>query len=296
MRDCPACRHRIDEDAAFCPLCGQSVQAMEARARASGVRARRRWILIFAGAGLLLVLASRWLPDFAPGQDPAGEPDLRVARAALTAEDWGSAIRLLSPRGAVPAGSEARRLLAAALHGRCLEGGGVDFDRAARVRELSLAEDPRDLAGLRARAELESSFGEPGRAAFLWWAALRAAEGHADRDDLLVDTAVARAVAGEFGRAELLLEQLLREQPAHARALSNRGLLHLRAGRLQLAAADLNSALTVEAGLCQARAGLVEAIRRTEGEEAAREAAARVELSESDCDMAREVETLISLG
>ena len=298
MRDCPACRHRIDEDAAFCPLCGRSIEAVEARARASGVRARRRRLFALAVAGLLLVLATHWLPDFAPGQDHVAELDLPAARSALAAEDWGSAIRLLSPRGAVPAGRDARGLLAAALHGRCLERDGVDFERAARTRELTLAENPRDLIGLRARAELESSFGEPGRAASWWESALSAARGSAGAEpvELLLDTAVARAVAGEFGRAELLLEELLREQPAHARAVANRGLLHLQAGRLRLARADLNSALGLEAGLCPARAGLVETVRRLEGEEAAREAAAELGLAESSCVMAREVAELLSSG
>ena len=266
MKACARCRRGIDDDATFCPHCGHSIEAAARRERLLSARQRSRRLVGALVVLLALSLGLRLLSDRAGEERVPLEPDLAAARSALAESDWAAAMRSLSPSGEVPPGAEARALLATALHERCLAEGGAGFPRAARVRELSLADDPTDLPGLRARAELESSFGGVRRAASWWEVALVEAErqgvGAELWADLLLDTAVARAVAGEPVRAELLLEQLLGLSPGHPRGLVNRGLLHLEAGRFALARADLEAAAAGEPGLVAARAGLLELARR----------------------------------
>jgi tetratricopeptide (TPR) repeat protein len=213
-----------------------------------------------------LSLALRWVAQPPAGERFAPRVDVSRARAALTASDWTEAIRILSPTGEVPAAVEARRLLADALHARCQAEGGEGFERAARMRELSIADEPRAGSALRARAELESSHGDQLRAVSWWDAALnesrRQGGGGPAHEDLLLDTAVARALAGEFVRAEILLEELLQLRPEHALALLNRGMLHLRAGRWGSAHSDLSRAGALDPSLAGPRAGRLEARRR----------------------------------
>lgn len=270
MTTCGSCRRPIDDDAAFCPHCGHSMEAAARRARVLRSRRRSRWSVAVLAVVLAVSLGLRFWSGRETGGRELVEPDLVTARSAIAAADWSGAIRALSPTGEAPPGAEARRLLAEALHERCLAQAGAGFERAARARELSLADEPTDLKGLRARAELESSFGRPWRAASWWDVALAESERRAgagpSHEDLLLDAAVARALAGESLRAELLLEQVLALEPGHARALTNRGLLHLRERRFALAEVDLQAALAREPGLLPARSGLVELARLRAGD------------------------------
>lgn len=238
------------------------------------LRRRPRWWLVVAlvAAFSLGLWAGRWSAEEAKGRSPAATAtrvDVAKARRLAAGGRLEAALRVLSPSGGVPDVREARELMAQTLEELALGGDPARVPEAVRVREALLADRPRDARSLRGLGVLHVLRGDFGAAAAHFDAALVAADSGGgqlspeERRATLNDAAVAHAASGDPARAELLLSELLRESPDDARALANRGMLHLAAGRSAAAEGDLRAALLREPSLPEIRVGLAELQRRS---------------------------------
>ena len=238
------------------------VAALASAARATSARQRRPALTLALGAVALLVIAVVAVlllrqPGSGNGAGASGVPGGLAAGGSSSPGRGGPVPATTAP--ASPAGPTA-----------------ASPAGAAAGAPASPAGTGATAQSLRSLARVEVGEGDLAGAASWLDAALVAAgaPGAADRGtklDLLNDTAVAAAAAGDLPRAEALLSELLALEPGDARALANRGVVRLAAGRLADAEADLRRSVASQPGSAAARTALADVLRQSGRLTAARE-------------------------